>query len=101
VEAKAAFVAQDFEFLTFLLDIRRRGALGCRGIDLFPAWRANKRKGKPIAATKEAGSAKNRPKTGGKRLAQIIELWNSGRKSRKTEWKLLFWKYSSMQHKSR
>jgi hypothetical protein len=54
-----------------------------------------------MAATKEAGRAKNRQKTGGKGLAHDTTLWKTGAKYRKTELKLLIWKYSSTQRTSK
>ena len=57
---------------------------GGLGAASFPSVEQKHRKGKPAAAAKQGGRAKNRPKTGGKGLAQITKLWNSGAKSRES-----------------
>ena len=57
-----------YRFLTFFLNIWRRGAFGCCRCGVFSICRTNNRKGKPAAAAKERVGAKNSTKTGEKGL---------------------------------
>ena len=55
-------------FLTFFLQIRRRGAFRWFRCGIFSICRENNRKAEPAAAARKGGRAKNRPKTGEKGL---------------------------------
>ena len=55
-------------FLTFFLQIRRRGAFRWFRCGTFSICRENNRNAEPAAAARKGGRAKNRPKTGEKGL---------------------------------